>query len=246
MENTQIIILAAGHGKRMKSQTPKALTLLKEKPFIKHLLDTIEKSGVCSDPIIIIGQKGDQVRDFLGQSYTYAVQEEQLGTGHAVMCAENLISNSIKTTLVLYADHPLVSEETLKSIIKTHNSSNSTLTLATTVVPDFNDWRQAFLSFGRIIRDERGEILKIIEARDANEEEQKIKEVNPAYMCFDNEWLWKNLKNLKNQNAQGEYYLTDLVSIAFKEKEKISTVLIKPKEALGVNTKEQLELIENL
>ena len=243
--STQIIILAAGHGKRMQSEIPKALTLFKNKPFIKHLLDTIKESGICDKPIIVIGQKGDQIRDFLGNNYNYAVQNEQLGTGHAVMCAENLVGN-LDSILVLYADHPLVSKKTITDIINTHNNSKATLTLATTVVPDFNDWRSAFLSFGRIIRGQDKEISKIVESKDASEEEKNIKEVNPAYMCFNNDWLWENLKNLKNMNAQSEYYLTDLVSMSFSQNKIISTVQIEPKEALGVNTKEQLELLESL
>jgi len=245
MGNTQIIILAAGHGKRMKSETPKALTLFKGKPFLQHLLDNIKLSGVCSDPIIVIGQKGDQVRDFLGEGYTYAIQKEQLGTGHAVMSAVDLIKDK-DSILVLYADSPLISDRTIREIISTHKNTKSTLTMATTIVPDFDDWRSTFISFGRIIRDENNKILKIIEFKDATEEEKKIKEVNPAFMCFSNDWLWSNLSNIKNSNSQGEYYLTDLVSEAFKQEEPISTVIIDPKEALGVNTKEQLELIENI
>jgi bifunctional UDP-N-acetylglucosamine pyrophosphorylase/glucosamine-1-phosphate N-acetyltransferase len=102
--NTQIIILAAGHGKRMQSELPKALTPLLGKPFIQYVLDAISQSGVCNDPIIVIGQKGDQVRSTLGEGYKYAIQEEQLGTGHAVMIAEHMTERK-DTVLVLYADH---------------------------------------------------------------------------------------------------------------------------------------------
>jgi bifunctional UDP-N-acetylglucosamine pyrophosphorylase/glucosamine-1-phosphate N-acetyltransferase len=243
--SVQIIILAAGHGKRMKSELPKALTPLKGKPFLLHLLDTTKKSNMCQDPIIVIGKNGDQVKNFLGNKYFYAVQEEQLGTGHAVMSAKNL-AQSAQTVLVLYADHPLISAKTIKNIISTHNNNSAIITLATTIVPDFSDWRSAFLSFGRIIRDEKGNIIKIVENKDATDEEKKVTEVNPAYMCFNGEWLWKNLQNLKNNNIQNEYYLTDLISMAFNQKQKIMTVEIENKEALGVNTKEQLDLMESL
>lgn len=243
--NTQIIILAAGHGKRMQSEIPKALTPLHGKPFIVHVLDTITSSGVCSKPIIVIGQKGDQVRTVLGQEYSYAVQEEQLGTGHAVMIAED-ISKDADTIVVLYADHPLVSSDTIQKLITTHREKNAMLTMATTIVPDFADWRATFIPFGRFVRDEHGDIKKIVELKDATEEEKEIKEVNPAYMCFDAKWMWKHLHMLKNENAQSEYYLTDLVGMAFAEHHKIASILIDPKEALGVNTKEQLELIEKL
>jgi bifunctional UDP-N-acetylglucosamine pyrophosphorylase / glucosamine-1-phosphate N-acetyltransferase len=243
--NIQIIILAAGHGKRMQSELPKALTQLRDKPFIKHVLESISMSGICDNPIIVIGQKGDQVREALGPSYMYAIQEEQLGTGHAVMSAESVVRNS-DTIIVLYADHPLVSADTIKNLVNTHKESNATLTMATAHVPDFLEWRSAFLNFGKFVRDEKGKITKIVEVKDANEEELKIKEVNPAYMCFDAKWMWKHLHMLKNENAQKEYYLGDLVGMAFAEDQKISSISIDPKEALGVNTKEQLELIEKL
>lgn len=243
--NTQIIILAAGHGKRMQSELPKALTPLHGKPFIQHVIDAIVSSGFCDNPIIVIGQKGDQVRSQLGSSYSYAVQAEQLGTGHAVMIAEG-VSKDADTIVVLYADHPLVSADTIKNLINTHKEKNATLTMATANVPDFNDWRSAFLAFGKLVRDENGKITKIVEVNDATKEELEIKEVNPAYMCFDAKWMWEHLHMLKNENAQSEYYLTGLVGMAFDENQKVETISIDPREALGVNTREQLELIEKL
>ena len=242
---TQIIILAAGHGKRMNSELPKALTSLHGKPFIQHVLDAVSSSGVCEHPIIVIGQKGDQVRDTLGASYLYAVQEQQLGTGHAVMISEQ-IAKDASSVLILYADHPLVSSSTIKNLVSTLEGKDAVLAMATALVPDFNDWRSAFSSFGKFVRDENGNIKKIVEVKDATQEELKIKEVNPAYMCFDAKWMWEHLHMLKNENAQGEYYLTDLVGMAFTENQKIETILIDPKEALGVNTKDQLDLISNL
>lgn len=242
---TQIIILAAGHGKRMQSDLPKALTPLHGKPFIVHVLDTIKASGMCDDPIIVIGQKGDQVREVIGSGYQYAVQQEQLGTGHAVMSAETMARDA-DTIIVLYADHPLISKETIQNIAATHAKYHATITMATAIVPDFEDWRSAFLSFGRFIRDENGTVTKIVEAKDASAEEKEIKEVNPAYMCFDAAWMWEHLHALKNENAQGEYYLTDLVGLAFDEHRIIASISIDPKEALGVNTKEQLDLLQSL
>jgi bifunctional UDP-N-acetylglucosamine pyrophosphorylase/glucosamine-1-phosphate N-acetyltransferase len=229
----------------MNSELPKALTPLHGKPFIKHVIDAIVSSGVCANPVIVIGQKGDQVRDVLGSSYSYAVQSEQLGTGHAVMIAEDVIKDA-DSVLVLYADHPLVSAETIRSLVNTQKEKRAVVAMATALVNDFDDWRSAFLSFGRFVRDENNKIKKIVEVKDATEEELKIKEVNPAYMCFDAAWMWKHLHMLKNENAQGEYYLTDLIGMAFNEKQTIETIVIEPKEALGVNTKDQLDLITNL
>jgi bifunctional UDP-N-acetylglucosamine pyrophosphorylase / glucosamine-1-phosphate N-acetyltransferase len=242
---TQIIILAAGHGKRMQSEIPKALTMFQGKPFIVRMLEAVKASGVCDNPIIVIGKNGDQVREALGDTYTYAVQEEQLGTGHAVMIAEREARDA-DTVVVLYADHPLVSGATIRNLVETHQRQQATLTMATAIVPDFLEWRAGLFLFGRFVRGKDGTIEKIVELKDATEEEKEIKEVNPAYMCFDAVWMWEHLKMLKNNNAQKEYYLTDLVGMAFAEKKPIASISIDPKEALGVNTKEQLELMQNL
>jgi bifunctional UDP-N-acetylglucosamine pyrophosphorylase/glucosamine-1-phosphate N-acetyltransferase len=243
--NTQIIILAAGHGKRMKSELPKALTPFRGKPFVKHVLDAVAESGVCDDPIIVIGEKGDQVNHYLGENHRYAIQKEKLGTGHAVMMAEDKVGEK-DTVMVLYADSPLIKPETIKNLNNIHKEKNATVTMATTTVEDFLTWKNSFISFGRIVRDENGEIIKIIEAKDANEEEKKTKELNPAFMCFNAVWMWEHLRKLQNKNAQGEYYLTDLIGMAFDENKKIASINIDPREAFGVNTKEQLELLEGL
>jgi bifunctional UDP-N-acetylglucosamine pyrophosphorylase/glucosamine-1-phosphate N-acetyltransferase len=243
--NTQIIILAAGHGKRMQSELPKALVSFSGKPFISHILETVATSGVCDDPIIIVGQKREQIIDLLGPSYRYVTQEEQLGTGHAVMMAEKE-SQGKEIVLVLYADHPLVSSETIVKLIQTHQKTNATITMATTRIIDFLDWRSGFLSFSRVIRGNDGEISSVVEAKDATESQKEITELNPCYFCFDAAWMWQQLHTIKNDNAQKEYYLTDLMKIAFTENKKIASITIDPREAMGVNTKEQLELLENL
>jgi bifunctional UDP-N-acetylglucosamine pyrophosphorylase / glucosamine-1-phosphate N-acetyltransferase len=243
--STQIIILAAGEGKRMNSESPKPMVTFLGKPMIAHLLSSVMESGLCTKPIIIVGQRREEIIDFLGPSFTYVVQEEQLGTGHAVMTAESAATGH-DTVLVLYADHPLVSSHMISNLAKEHSDSGATLTMAVATVPDFSDWRKAFYSFGRIVRDQSGEILKIIELKDASEEEKEIKEVNPSYFCFNAAWLWENLHKLKNNNNQKEYYLTDLVGLARDQNVKIASIEIDPKEALGVNTREQLELLESL
>lgn len=230
----------------MESDLPKALTPLAGKPFVRHILDTIGKI-FSRKPIIVTGYKKEMVIDELGEEYRFSVQEDQLGTGHAVMTAIEHLEEDTKHVVVLYADHPLLKAETIQKIVDTHQKSGATLTMATVPLPDYGDWRKdAFWSFGRIIRDENGKILKNVEAKDATEEERMTPEVNPCYFCFDSAWLWPHLAALKNENAQGEYYLTDLVGVAFDEGVKIETVPIDPIEALGANTKEQLELLERL
>ncbi len=243
---TQIIILAAGHGKRMQSELPKPLIEFQGKSFIARMLESVKGSGVCDNPIIVISRNGgERVKKALGEGYIYAIQEEQLGTGHAVMSAETLIKDA-DAVMVLYADHPLMSPETIRNLVSTHLHDNATLTMATAIVPDFLSWRAGLKLFGRIIRDKNNHIVRNVEYKDATEAEQDIKEVNPAYMCFNANWMWEHLRKLKNNNAQGEYYLTDLVGMVFNEQQEIASILIDPKEALGVNTKEQLELMQSL
>ena len=119
--------------------------------------------------------------------------------------------------------------------------------MATAILPDFNDWRSLFYkSFSRIIRDQDGNILRSVEFKDANEAERKIKEINPFFFCFKAKWLWDNLETIKNNNVQQEYYLTDLVKKAIEEKQPVGSIMVNPREALGVNSKEDLEILEEL
>ena len=238
----KILILAAGKGKRMQSDLPKALIPLKGRHMIKHLLESVKKI-TDEKPIIIVGHMAPLVQKELGNTCLYTFQKEQLGTGHAVSCAKKYCEKT-KNILVMQGDQPFISPETIKKIIDKHITSQAKITFTTTVLPDFEEWRNAFIAFGRILR-KNGEVLGIQEFRDASEEERKIKEVNAGCYVFDAKWLWKNLDKIKNENAQKEYYLTDLIKIAKGENEKVETVNIKPKEALGANTKEELEILEN-
>ena len=243
----QIIVLAAGHGKRMNNHAlPKVLIPFQGKPIVKHLLEAISQSGVCDQPVIVIGQKADMVKAALGPAYTYVVQAEQRGTGHAVACARSVVEGRAEHVMVLYGDHPLVSAKTIRTIAEQHITRNAVLTMATVQVEDFNDWRQGFSDFGRVVRDDQGRVSAIVERRDATAEQLTIREVNPSYFCFRADWLWPRVDQLTNENAQHEYYLTDLAGIACSEEQAIATVVIEPREALGVNTVEQLELIEHL
>ena len=268
----QIVILAAGQGKRMGNpDLPKVLVPLKGKPLIKYLLEAVEKSKVCDKPVIVVGKMAEKVKKELGSNYIYVEQAEQLGTGDAVMTAhaakgyftfisnpeklgtghdvkatESTLRDSAKDIMVLYGDHPLVSAELVQNFAQTHLDSNSVLTMATVRPPDFEGWRSEFKSFGRILRDEAGKIIGMVEKKDANEQQLKIMELWPGYMCFKADWLWENLEKLGTNNAQGEYYLTDLVKIAVDQGHSIASLETTDKEGLGVNTPEQLKTIETL
>lgn len=243
----QIVVLAAGHGKRMgREDLPKVLVPLKDKPIISHLLKSLQESGVDERPVIVVGQKSDLVKTTLGDAYDYIYQDKQLGTGHAVTCTKGFLIDRVKNVLVLYGDHPFVSALTIKALVADHQDRDSVITMATVKVSDFADYRSSFFDFGRIVRSDKGDLTKIIERKDAAPSELQITEVNPGYYCFKAEWLWENLSNLKNNNNQNEYYLTDLVGLAVGQGHKINTIEINSFEALGINTPAQLELLNTL
>ena len=238
----KIVILAAGKGKRMGSDLPKVLAPLKGKHMIKHVIESITK--IHNDkPYAIIGHQAELVQSELGDLCFYILQKEQLGTGHAISCAKGDCGDA-DDVVVLSGDQPFIKAETIKNLIEKHLESKAMITFTTTVLPDFEDWRKAFIGFGRILRKDR-EVKGIREFKDATEEEKKNAEVNAGCYIFNANWLWKNLEKIKNENAQKEYYLTDLFKIAAENSDKIETITIEPHEALGANTKEELEILEN-
>jgi len=241
--NIGAVILAAGHGTRMKSDLPKVMHLLNGKPLVEHVWQNVFDSDCFTKIVIVVSPNNNLVRDHLGDKADYAVQTEQLGTAHAVMSAENILKEQVKTVAVFYGDMPFLRPESIRKLVETHCSLNNQVTIMTFTVPDFSGENSLFANFGRIIRDVNGKIVKSVERKDANEEELKITELNPCFYCFNASWLWENLKRIKNDNNQKEYYLTDLIKLALSSEAKISSISIDPKEALGINTKEDLEIV---
>lgn len=240
--NTHAIILAAGRGTRMKCDSPKCLTQFGNEPFLKHTMR--ELADVCDKPTIVVGYKGEEVIAEIGEGPNYVWQKELLGTGHAVMCAkDSLIGKDYKTILVLMCDQPLITATTFKGLVAAHENSSSVITLTTVVVPNYENEYTPFIQFGRIIRGVDGFVDKIAEWKDANPEEFAVKEVNLGMYAFDAEFLWSHLDKLTTDNSLAQYYITDLIEMAFREGKKVSAYGIEnPQEAFGVNSLEDLEI----
>lgn len=242
---TQIIIMAAGKGTRMKSELTKVLVPLNGRPMLDYLLASIKEAKPDLKPIIIVSpdNKGIIAETLTEYDVQYVIQDQQLGTGHAVACAQAHINPAVTDIFVLNGDHPFYTAETIKEFPLKHQGILSMITVTLT---DFEDWRSAFYHWGRVIRDEKNNARGIIEFKDASEEEQKILEVNPNCFCFNKEWLFSHLNNLNNQNNQKEYYITDFVKMAFNEGQTIKTFCIPPQEGMGINSLEELKIAEGL
>ncbi len=240
------VILAAGDGKRMQSDLPKVMHLLNGKPLVEHAVAVAEAVSDLQKPVIVVSPKHTMVQEYLGERAQYVVQEQQLGTGHAVMQAQGLLHGVADHVIVLYGDMPFVSSTSIETLVAKHLERGNTVTLMTVSVPNFEGEYACFHKFGRIIRGEGGRIVRSVELRDCTEGEALIQEVNPCIYCFKAEWLWHHLQEVQNTNAQGEYYLTDLIEMAIADHQLISSVPIEPREAMGVNTKEDLQMLTSV
>ena len=231
-----IVLLAAGEGKRMKTDKPKPLVNLADHPLIQYSLDTAQELKP-ERMILVTGYKKDEVKKYVlsknAGDYIFCEQKERLGTGHAVKQASPYLPD-IGKTLVLYADVPLVSSKSLRKLIKSSNRKK--LSILTAKVDD-PKW------YGRIIRDENQDPIAIREEADASSDEKNISEIFTGIMIAENEFLKKGLKGLLRNNKAGEYYLTDLVDYASKRQLKIGSTKTDEKEILGANNKEELALL---
>lgn len=242
--NIQPIILAAGRGVRMGGDLPKVLHEVNGRPMVSHLLEALADLQLEHKPIVVVGYKSEDVKNALGDSCLYALQEPQLGTGHAVSVAEDLIA--APHVAVLNGDTSFVSAQTLKDLFDSHVASGAVMSLATVTVEDFEGWKTMFASHGRIIRDASGKVVAIREYKDASDSEREIRELNVGVYVFDSAWLTEHLGKLDNNNAQGEYYLTDLVAMALSTPKDSPTVSMSPLEALSINTPEHLQYASQL
>ncbi len=237
---TAAVILAAGKGKRMKSELPKVLHKLKGKYLVDHVIENAREAGV-GKIVLIVGHKHEMVRESLsGKSLEFALQEPQLGTGHAVQMATPALKGFTGDLLVLCGDMPLITPDTMTKLINMRRETGSAATVLTVKLDDPG-------SYGRIVRDGNGFLEGIIEFKDASDEIKKINEVNTGAYCFDYEKLLTVLDKLSSDNAQAEYYLTDTIDLFNKSGLKVSALVSdNPDEGMGVNSKEELAQMESL
>ena len=243
--SVRALILAGGKGTRMGAPVPKALVEICGTPIIDHLLNAVEQSGIDAHPAVVIGHDLEKLRDHMGDRVETVIQNEQRGTGHAVMVARDQLKD-VGTIVVMYGDHPLYRPDTFQQIVERHESSGAAVTLLTTILPDYDDWRGVFTHFGRIIRNENGGFRAITEYKLCSEEEKRIKEVNNGLYCFDGHWLWENIDQLSDDNAKEEFLLTDMLAIAVEQGKIIETVSCLPEEGIGTNTSEEVKIAEKV
>lgn len=233
------VILAAGKGTRMKSQLPKVLHPISGISMVEHVIRAVKDSQV-EDVVTIIGNGADLVKDRLGDLTRFALQEEQLGTGHAVLQAEDLIGNEEGHTLVICGDTPLLQGETLTALFDHHEESGAKATILTAQAEDPT-------GYGRVLRDTSGQVIKIVEQKDANSEELAVKEINTGTYVFENRSLFAALKQIGNENAQGEYYLPDVVGILNAGGHRVSAYSMTDiQDAIGVNDRIALAKAQGL
>ena len=234
----ETIILAAGKGTRMKSKLPKVLHKVCGKPMLQHVIDAAKSAG-SSREVVVIGNGAELVREKIS-GVEFVLQAEQLGTGHAVLCAKEKFSALQGTLMILCGDTPLVTSDLLKKLSDAHENSQAAATVLSAELSDAT-------GYGRILREEDGSFKKIVEHKDATDAEKNICEVNAGIYCFDIQKLFGALTDVKNDNAQGEYYLPDALTILKSRGEKISVFVAEDFTAtLGINSRVQLAEAEKI
>lgn len=233
------VIMAAGKGTRMKSALPKVLHRVGGKPMLGHVLSAANAAGAGRN-IVVIGFGADAVRETIGSEAEFVVQREQLGTGHAVLQAKELLAGYTGTVMVLSGDTPLLESELLARLFVTHRREAAAATVLTGLMPDAT-------GYGRVIRDSEGRVVKIVEQKDASSAELAVNEVNAGIYCFEAPALFDALGRINCDNKQGEYYLTDVIGLLVKAGAKVWAVAADDyQDTLGINSRQQLAEAEKI
>lgn len=246
MLKTKVVILAAGKGTRMKAEVPKPLVQIAGKPMIAHLLERIAATGLDNKPVVVVSAENVEIfKAQLGDSVEYAVQTEQLGTAHALRAAEKACGEA-QCVVVLYGDHPFLESSVISSLEQLSGEHFGSLIMLTAKVPNFDQPYDVFKAWGRILRDAQDKVVGIVEAKEATDKQLESTEINPAMFAFPSPWIWSALAEIKNGNAKGEYYLTDIIEIAMNQGKEIVTASVDALQVMGVNTPEELRLAEKI
>lgn len=236
------IILAAGKGKRMRDEAapaefPKVLRQACGRPIISYVIDTLRAAGIM-DVSIIVGFGAEYVKESLGSGYCYILQNEQLGSGHAVACAWDALRDRSGSAIIMCGDSPLFTAPTIVSLMEHHEASQATITMISALLDNPT-------GYGRIKRDASGGIVGVVEEKCASTEEKAISEVNGGAYAFDSDWLWSNIHRIE-RNEAGELNLTDLVRVAISQGNRVEAVPTGVKEITGVNTPADLQFVEHI
>ena len=233
MQETVAVILAAGKGTRMKSALPKVLHAVGGKSMLRHVMTAAEQAG-AKRTLVVVGFGGDKVQAEIGAAAEFVLQAEQLGTGHAMMQVQPVLAGFSGTILLLCGDTPLLTGQALLDLVAAHQQSGAAATVLTAKPADAT-------GYGRILRDESGQVLGIVEQKDATAEQKQIGEINTGIYCFEAAPLFAALAGLTCNNAQGEYYLTDVLAILAQAGQQVGAVEVSDfQETLGINSRLQL------
>ncbi|MDR2115224.1 MAG: NTP transferase domain-containing protein [Planctomycetaceae bacterium] len=249
IENQYAIVMAAGKGTRMKSELPKVLYPVCGKPMIEYVLDALEKSRI-GKIIVVVGYRSDLVRKTLEhrtsqQHLVFVEQTEQLGTGHAVMVCRNELQNHNGATMVVAGDCPMIQVETILKLFDAYTINAKQKMLPSCILG--TALKDNPVGLGRIIRNNNGEFVGIVEEKDAGEEQKLIKEVNMSYYVFHTPDLLEALNHLKTNNAQKEYYITDAPAVMKSQGQLVVALpILKPIETLGINTVDEAKIVETV
>lgn len=234
------IIMAAGKGTRMGGDLPKVLYEVAGKPMVWWVVQACKEAG-AKRCVLVIGYKGELVREAMAgeAGVEFVEQTEQLGTAHAVQMAEPAFEGRpIGDVFVLAGDGPLIRAQTLSRLVEVHRRTHAAATLATSIIEDPT-------GYGRIVRDREGHFAAIVEQKDASDEQRAIKEVNPSYYCFDGQKLFKTIDQIRPNNAQGEYYITDAPGLLKKTGQTVTVVdAVPPEDVLSINNPDQLAIVD--
>jgi len=244
MKKYAAVILAAGKGTRMNegaaSPMPKVMYEINGKPIVEWSVDLIRKAGI-EKVVLVVGYKKELIEERFGNRVDYAVQEQQLGTGHAAAQARSALEGKAESVIVFYGDNPLYRPETVKKLVALYEEKQPTIAMLSVIFDDPNFW-----VFGRVVKDDNGHVVDIVEQKDCSASQLEIKECNPGFYIFNADWFWQNCDKLKTDNAQGEYYLTDMIKIAVKQNKKVICMATEESEGRGINTPEQQKQAEEI